>query len=344
MPPSFLSKLVAPQLPAAAVGLDADAAAIVLLNRSRRGGNARFEVRRAAHVQLPEHLVTPGFDETNISDTAELAGTLAELVNSAGLARQQKWSVALPEAATRTAILTLEADQQASRAEIDEVLRWKIERAFGHTFDELRVRRERLSADARGRARYLVTSVRLNVIEEYEAVFARLAWHAGLILPRHVGEARWLIERQGVARDQSGSNGVGSNGSGGDALLISSHAAGFTAVLLHDSQPLIVREISCDEADCADELYRLLLFYRDRMTASAPAVENTESLRRLLIVGEHYGNRVFSRERVREVVNETLGANVRALDAATVGLALPSGELSFDQIAAPAGLATLAWN
>jgi hypothetical protein len=31
------------------------------------------------------------------------------------------------------------------------------------------------------------------------------------------------------------------------------------------------------------------------------------------------------------------------LDSADVGLALPSGEFSFDAIAAPAGLATLAW-
>jgi hypothetical protein len=39
-----------------------------------------------------------------------------------------------------------------------------------------------------------------------------------------------------------------------------------------------------------------------------------------------------------------LETNIRPLNAADVGLALPDGELSFDRIAAPAGLATLAWS
>lgn len=334
MPASFLNKIVAPQLPAAAVGLDADTASVVLLERRRRRGGVEFELRRAAIVTLPENLIRPSFDEPNITNAAELGDALAELVLSSGLVRQQKWSIALPEAATRTAILTLEADQQASRAEIEEVLRWKTERAFSATLDELRVRHERLSPDARGRARYLTACVRLSVIAEYEAVFARLGWRAGLILPRHVGEARWLVPPAAKRGEASG-----------DALLISSHAAGFTAVLLHNSQPLIVRAISCDEADCADELYRLLLFYRDRMTTAHDAeAENSEtSLRRLLVVGKNGDADNFSREHVRDVVNETLGTNVRTLDTGSICLSLPPGDLNFEQIAAPAGLATLAW-
>ncbi len=340
MSASFLNKLVAPRLPAAAVGLDQDTAAVVLLDRrrNRRNGEAEFELRRAATVALPEHLIAPGFDEPNITDATELASALAELVNSSGLARQQKWAIALPEATTRTAILTLETDQQTSRAETEEVLRWKTERAFGQPLDELRVRREQLSPDARGRARYLTAGARLTVVAEYEAVFARLGWQAGLILPRYVGEMRWLLP-PATARRRAANT--------GDALLVSSHHTGFTAVLLHDAQPLIVREISCDEADCADELYRLLLFYRDRMTPARnddADAESIETLRRLLIIGKDDGMNNFSRERVREVVNETLGANVRPLDAASINLALPSAELSFDQIAAPAGLASLAWS
>lgn len=342
MPASFLNKLVAPRLPAAAVGLDQDTAAVVLVDRrrNRRAGEAEFELRRAATVALPENLIAPSFDESNIMDAAELAQALAELVNSSGLARQQKWAVALPEAATRTAILTLEADQQTSRAETEEVLRWKTERAFGHSLDELRVRREQLSPDARGRARYLTAGARLSVINEYEAVFARLGWQAGLILPRYVGEMRWLIPPPTTAARRRAA-------SIGDALLVSSHHAGFTAVLLHDGQPLIVREISCDEADCADELYRLLLFYRDRMTPARNEDDDSErigTLRRLLIIGKDDGMNGFSRERVREVVNETLGEDVRPLDAGSINLALPPGDLTFDQIAAPAGLAALAWS
>ena len=82
---------------------------------------------------------------------------------SAGLGKQRKWSVSLPEAATRAAILTLES-APASRQELEEVLRWKTERAFGAPPEELIVTRERLHADAQGRQRYLAVGIRAVVL------------------------------------------------------------------------------------------------------------------------------------------------------------------------------------
>lgn len=317
MPDNPLNSLISPRFPAAAIGLEAGEASAVLLER-RRGV---FTLKRAATITLPSELMRPSFDETNISDMNELADALAQLVTSAGLQRQKKWSVALPGAATRSVIVTLE-NAPASRAELDEVLRWKLERSFGHPVEELRMAHERLKPDAAGRARYIAVAVRLTVLAEYETVFDALGWRAGLILPRHVGEMQWL-EKRGTPT--------------GDSLLVSSHNDGFTAVVVRGTQPVAVRAIVCDPEDRDDELYRLLLFYRDRLAAPD---ENTEaySIERLLSLGEG-----LKREHVGEIVNETLGLNLHAIDAADVGLILPSVELTFDTIAAPAGLATLAW-
>jgi hypothetical protein len=55
-----------------------------------------------------------------------------------------------------------------------------------------------------------------------------------------------------------------------------------------------------------------------------------------MVVGEG-----FTKQRATEIVNETMGGDLRVLDAQDLGLQLPSNELSFDAIAAPAGLATL---
>lgn len=305
----------------AALGLERATASAVLLQRQRQ----QFSLRRAATITLPESLLRPSFDERNIASAGELADALAELLTSAGLQRQRRWSVALPEAATRAVILTLES-APASRGELEEVLRWKTERGFGSTFEELRVSRERLSPDASGRARYLAVGMRLETLAEYETVFESLGWRAGLILPRHAGEERWLARTSDGGRASA------------DSLLISSHAEGFTAVLLRGGQPLIVRSVLCDEEDRADELYRLLLFYRDRVQASE-AASTSRSLERYLLVGAG-----FQLETIGELINETLGTEARALTAPDVGLRLPVGELSFDAIAAPAGLATLAWN
>jgi hypothetical protein len=312
-----LSQLVRPRFPAVAIGLTGTTAALVSLDRRRD----TLVVKRAGLAPLPEGLLTPGFDESNVADAGELAGVLHSLAETTGLARRKRWSVALPEASTRTAILTLES-AAASRAETEEMLRWKIERTFGASEQELRVSRERLGTDAQGRARYLACAIRLPVLAEYEEAFAALGWRTGLMLPRHVGEEQWLLRARSAT----------------DSLLVSSHAEGFTAALLRGSQPLLVRSITCEPEDRADELYRFLLFCRDRLHSSADGDDNASAIDRMLIAGQG-----IEETQAAQIVEETLHARPRLLRAEDVRLSLPSHELSFAQLAAPAGLASLAF-
>jgi hypothetical protein len=311
-----LSKLINPWYPSTAVGFEKGIATMVQLERGRGGVSS---LKRAATVALPESLVQPSFDEPNISDPAELSAALRDLATSAGLLKQRRWSVALPEAASRTLILNLES-QPASYAELEEVLAWKMERGFGTAVEELSISRERLPADPHGRDRYLVVATRASILEEYESALHSLGWRAGLIVPRHIGEGQWLT----------------SNGSRGDALLLSSSETGFTAVVFRGKQPVLIRNVICEADECEDELYRLLLFYRDRRGSEAEKMGH--NLARVLVVGEW-----LDKHRACEIVNETLGADLRSLDAADLGLQLVTRELSFDAIAAPAGLATLSW-
>lgn len=317
------SRLLKPRLPSAAVGLSGDGAALVSLDRRR---DRSLLVRRAGYVPLAEGLVQPNFDEANVADVGELAAVLQGLATSAGLQKRKRWSVALPEAATRTTILTMEGGQ-ASRSETEEMLRWKTERGFGTPVEELRVARERLRSDAQGRPRYLATAVRLTVLAEYESVFVALGWQAGLILPRHMGEAWWLMRDRTAAAMAS------------DSLLVSTHPDGFTAVLMRAAEPLLVRSIVCDAEDRVDELYRFLLFYRDRV--QAPGVEGgapVATIEQMLLAGDGIEHTEAS-----AIIEETLNASPRLITAGDVRLTLPTGELDFDQIAAPAGLAALAW-
>ena len=309
----MISKLLKPRFPACAVGIEKDSAAVVQLERGRGG----FVVKRAAAIDLSPDSVRPGFDQSNLADPADLVGALTDLATSAGLLRQRKWSVALPESSARSAVITLEGTA-GSRREVEEVLAWKIERAFGAELSELRLGREQLAPNAQKQPRYLVTAVRLSVLAEYEAALAAMGWHAGLILPRHAGEEQWLR-----------------NGSSGDGLLLTAHDEGFTAVLMRDNRPLTLRTVFCDRKECDDELHRVLLFYRERSGAEQ---KDEASVDRLLVVGDS-----LDKQRVAEIAQETLGIGLKPLNAADVGLALPPGDLPFDLIAAPAGLARLAW-
>jgi hypothetical protein len=311
-----LSKLINPRLPSTAVGFEKGLATMVQIERGR-GGTTRL--RRAATVDLPESLIRPSFDEANISDPGELRAALADLASSAGLLQQKRWSVSLPETSSRSLILTMES-RPASNAELAEVLNWKMERGFGGSLADLSISRERLPADSQGRDRYLAVAARTSVLGEYENILNSLGWRAGLVLPRHIGEGQWLTM----------------NGASGDGLLLSSSENGFTAVVFRGKQPLIIRTVTCDPDECEDELYRLLLFYRDRRGGEAEKMG--QLLSRLLVVGT-----LMAKDRVGQIVNETLGANLRSLSAADLGLQLAARELSFDDIAAPAGLAILSW-
>ena len=313
---NLISKLVQPWYPATAIGLDKGTASVVHLERGR--GNS-CTVKRAATFNLSESIIKPSFDESNIENPGQLAAVLGELATSAGLLRQKRWSLSLPEATSRTLVLTMDSPAQSS-AELQDVLKWKIERGFGAELDELSVSKERLQKDSQGRDRYLVIGVKKAILAEYESLLASLGWRAGLILPRHIGESQWLLR----------------NGSAGDSLLLSGSAEGFTALILRGKHPLIVRTVYCSELECEDEFYRLLLFYRDRR--SADGKDATMALTRLMVVGEGLG-----RQRAGEIVKETTGSEVATLEAEDVGLMLPGRDLSFDSIAAPAGLATLSF-
>ena len=314
--PNLVSKLINPWYPATAIGLEKGVASVVHLERAKDGTS---RLRRAATFNLAESLIRPSFDQPNIEDRAQLATVLNDLAASAGLLKQKRWSLSLPEATTRTLVVTIDGHSQ-SGSETQEVLTWKIERGFGASLDDLSVSKERLTKDPQGRERYLVIAVKKDVLAEYESVLESLGWRTGLILPRHLGEAQWLVR----------------NGGAGDSLLLSGFSQGFTGVIFRDQHPLIIRTVTCAPDEFEDEFYRFLLFYRDRTPENE---EITGSLlTRMMVMGEG-----ITRDRAGEIVNETTGSDLRALEAHDLGLQLPSRDFSFDSIAGPAGLATLSW-
>ncbi|MEO6655119.1 MAG: hypothetical protein ABIO36_03475, partial [Pyrinomonadaceae bacterium] len=190
------------------------------------------------------------------------------------------------------------------------------EQSFGAPAAELRLAKQKISPDREGRVRYFATAVKLSVIDEYETHFEAMGLKAGLILPRAVGEANWLIDRQVQS----------------DSLLISGNDDGFTALLLRGSEPAVVRSVTCTPSEIDDEIYRLVMFYNDRFGGGHVG----GMLERLLVIGKSLVS-----AKVQSIASEALGKNLRVLSSDAVGLSLPGGELSFDDIAAPAGLAAL---
>jgi hypothetical protein len=92
--------------------------------------------------------------------------------------------------------------------------------------------------------------------------------------------------------------------------------------------------VTCSLNERDDEIYRLLMFYNDRFAdpRSGSVLEN------LLVVGPD-----LLPAKIREISTEALGRALRVLRAEDVGLDVPAGSLTFDDLAAPAGLASYGW-
>jgi len=309
----MFSAITQPNYPKAALGFGDDRVTAVALNRNSPG---YFSVRQAATMSLPAGLLRPSFVETNIGDQIRLADILERVAEDCGLRGQKNWSVSLPSASARTAILSLK-ELPASRKELEEVLDFKAETSFGVPSSELRTSVRKIGTDREGRTRYFATAVKLSVIDEFETVFESLGWRAGLILPRAVSELNWLSGMRSAE----------------DALLISSQRDGFTALLLRNGEPALVRSVICADEEIDDEIFRLLVYYKDKYEIGV----NGETAGRFLLISEGKLS-----ERFAGISAEALGASARLLGPADIGLDMP-GNLRFTDVAAPAGLASLGW-
>jgi len=309
---TFNKYFVAANVPTTAAGFADDNFSVVDMRRGRR----QFAIGSSAVTALPQGLVNPDFDTLNITDEPELADIIVRTAEAAGLANRKRWSIALPDSAARTLVVSLES-RPSSRNELREVLEWKIERVIAVPPAQLRISRQRITPYG-GHERYLCTVARDEVVAQYESVFQNIGWKAGLMLPRHMGEAQWLIWDE----------------TPGDKMLVSGNRHGFTSLVARDGEPILVRTFVCDAAARGDELHRFALYYRDRLTDGA---SSGSKLNRLLLLGG------FDSREATSALNDALDAQPGVIEPAEFGMDLTGESILFDHLAGAAGLATIAW-
>lgn len=307
---SLRNFLTTPSYPRTALSISELQLAIVSLKKQR----GDFEPTRLAMLPLPAGLITPDFDERNISDEGVLAEELERLIDDSGIRRMRSLAVALPEGSARSLIVSIES-APSNPEEFSQVLGWKVERSLGCKTSDVRLMHRRLRG--RNGANWLVTVIHNTVIDQYERVFARLRWNVGLCIPQHLAEAQWLL-RSDVREDQ---------------MMVSLNTRGFVAVVVRDREPILVREVICTESERQDEFHRLMTFYRDRLQADHSA----SMPNRLLVIGSSEEQQAF-----RRTLAGALETAVTPLDPAALGLRLPA-RAPFPAFAAAAGLSTFAF-
>jgi hypothetical protein len=307
---SFLSVVTRPRLPHNAVSIGGQELAAVELRR--RAG--RFVATNVAYEVLPPGLCVPSFERLNIPNPEGLAAALDRVAESAGLSRRQRWSAVLPEAVVRTLVVSLDS-VPSTRDELNQVLDWKTERLTATPIDELRVGRHFISA---GRSpRFLIVAARKSVIAEYEGLFTTLDWKVGLIVPRFVSEVSWLDW----------------DSAPGDKLVIGSREGVWTAAFVRGGEVLLVRPLDDDQTHLEDEIYRLALYYRDRIAESP----DRAVLTRLMTCGPVDGSRLS------EVIGSALGTAPGLVNLVPELLEVDVSAQALGAVASAAGIASQAW-
>jgi hypothetical protein len=307
---SLWNFLTVPTLPHTALAISTSHLALVEL--SKRSG--ALQPKKLGIQTLAEGLVKPSLSEPNITREAEFVSALSALAEQAGFARKLNLSVTLPEGSAHSLVVALD-QKPASRAELEQMLDWKISRTTSLKTADMRTSFQPLSAE-NGQPRYLVSAVHNQVLAQYERVFAQLGWQAGAIVPQHLGEAQWLL------RNELDSN--------EDQALVSVNDRGFVVVLVRGQEPLLVREVICEPSEREDEFFRLLVFYRDRLNPSQP-------LKRILLIGELSEQLVFS-----QALTSALEQSPQKLAPIMLGLNLEANA-PFHRVAAAAGTASMAF-
>jgi Tfp pilus assembly PilM family ATPase len=308
----FFNYLTAPRLPHTSLSINETHLALIMLKRS--GGD--FAPSSLGVARLPDGIVRASFTEPNIADEPALIEHLSKTATRSGMGNIKELSVSLPSGSARSIVITLDA-APATRTELAQMIEWKTERGLGQKFGDMRVNYTRLS-DLGGHPQYLVSATTEQVITQYERIFGRLGWHAGMIAPQHIGEAQWLI-RQGLKDDQ---------------VVVSLNERGFDAVIVRGKEPLMVREVECAPEERENEFYRLMVFYRDRLATEGAGMP----LSRALMIGP-----VIEQRRFRNVLASAMERQVITLDPQQIGLRVDPNA-PFNHFAAAAGLATMAWN
>lgn len=302
--------LTVPTLPSTSLSITPTHLALVELQK--RGGI--LQPKKLGVQTLPAGLVKASLTEPNILREAEFVSILSTLAEQAGTGRKLKLSVTVPEGSAHNLVVTL--DQiPATNSELAQMLNWKISRTSSLKATEIRSSFQPLSPD-NGQPRYLVAAMHTQVLEQYERLFNQLGWHAGTIIPQHLGEAQWLLH-----------NDLGDNE---DQALVSVNEHGFVVVIVRGQEPLLVREVVCETNEREDEFYRLLVFYRDRLTPTQP-------LKHLLLIGEPSEQAVFS-----QALTSALEQSPQKLAPHTLGINLEANA-PFHRLAAATGTASMAF-
>jgi Tfp pilus assembly PilM family ATPase len=269
-------------------------------------------ITASATEALPPGVVTPGLTHPNIRDAETVAGALGRAFDRAG-GRPKRVGLVIPDAAGRVSIVRFETIPARAR-DLDELVKWQVGKGAPFRIDEGQLSYVPGAAVGTGGREFIVLLVRRDVVQEYEAVCARLGMHAGL-----VDIASFNVINAVLASGHAG---------GADWLLVHVTPEDTTLAIVRAGELIFFRNRPAAEGTLEDLVHQTAMYYEDRLGGSGLS---------RVIVADGTG----SGEAVARALGDRLGVSVEPVDPrAAAGLRdrVSAAADLLDAIAAPVGL------
>ena len=258
----MLRWLVDPEPPGLGIDLRSNEVAVVRLSQRRKNP----ELDLGLTFPLPDGLVRFSMLEPNILEEETFQKALESILLRAGVAGGKRIALTLPDHVSRIAVTEL-PEAPRSRAELTELLKFRMKKSLPFDVDRARIAFERLL----GKESTFLTGVMHDaIISQYEDAFSALGFHLGLVLPASVSLLQLL---RPVARTELSP--------GADYFFVNVEREYFSVSLVrHRDLPVLMRTLGrretedgaaalYSEDDLLQEIIPTAIYYQEKLSGGA---------------------------------------------------------------------------
>ena len=259
-----------------------------------------------AHVSepLPDGLVTPALNATNVHDHDALAAAIRATVDRLS-PRPRRVALVLPDTVAKVSLVRFEKTP-ARVQDLDQLIKWQMRKAAPFRIEDAQVAWSESGPVDGGGREYLVVLARRDVVESYERACDAGGVHAGV-----VDIASLNIVNAALASQPSTTP--------GDWLLIHIAPGYATITVVRAGRVMFFRNRQFEgsaETDLDDLVHQTAMYHEDRLSGAAFA--------RVVLSGATTLG-AASAERARRQIEDRLGVKVEALNVLRGGVTVRDG-------------------
>jgi Tfp pilus assembly PilM family ATPase len=255
------------------VAIEIDAVHVAVARLARHGSSSAV----AAHVveALPPGVVVPGLAAANITDVATVTRVIQQAVARLG-GRVTRAALVIPDTAAKVSLIRFDK-VPPNTADLVELVRWQVRKSAPFPLDQAVISFTPGIRPADGGQEFVVTTARVDVIEQYEQACTQAGVHAGLI-----DIATFSILNGVLAADAAPA---------GDWLLVHATPTYTTLAVLRGGELIFFRNREEESGGTlADVVHQTAMYYEDRLAGAGfsrvllagGAVQGVDAVRRSL--------------------------------------------------------------